>query len=285
MSDQTPPPSDPTPPDVPPDATPPSTPPPPPPPGYGSPPPPPPGYGAPATGGGGYNPPDAISYGWKKFSKAPAQLIVPVLVVALIVFGLAFVGSLILGATLLATSDCTITSFGVEVDAQCGPGFLTTLFGNAILGFLVGIVASCLGAGLVKMALEIVDGRGGTLGDVFAYATKPPVIQAALLVSAASAVGVLLCYVGSIVVGFLTLFTMFFVVDKDMAAVDAIKASVSLTTSRFGETALFYLLAVVVTFVGAILCGVGLLVAIPVVLLAAAYTFRTLHGEPVTPAA
>jgi uncharacterized membrane protein len=37
----------------------------------------------------------------------------------------------------------------------------------------------------------------------------------------------------------------------------------------------------VIALVGACLCGVGLLVAMPVVTIAAAYTFRVLQGQPV----
>ena len=109
-------------------------------------------------------------------------------------------------------------------------------------------------------------------------------LTASLLVAVASAVGVLFCYIGSIVVGFLTMFTMFFVVDRGMAPVDAIKASFQLTTSRLGDTVVFYILAVLVVIAGAILCGVGLLAAVPVALLGAAYTFRVLHNQPVSPA-
>ena len=46
---------------------------------------------------------------------------------------------------------------------------------------------------------------------------------------------------------------------------------------------MFYLLGIVAFIVGAVLCLVGLLVAAPVVLIGAAYTFRRLHDEPVTP--
>jgi uncharacterized membrane protein len=192
---------------------------------------------------------------------------------------------IVLRATLLATDDCTRVIFGQEVESQCGPGFITSLFGAAIAGFVVSVVVGALGAGLVKAALEVVDGRSANLADVFTWATKPNVITASVLVAAASALGVLACYVGSIIVGFLTMFTMFFVVDKDMAPVDAIKASFALTTSRLGETVVFYILAVLVVIAGAILCGVGLLAAVPVALLGAAYTFRSLHNEPVSPPA
>jgi uncharacterized membrane protein len=41
----------------------------------------------------------------------------------------------------------------------------------------------------------------------------------------------------------------------------------------------------VVTAIGGIVCGVGLLVAYPIVLIGQAYTFRVLNNEPVTPAA
>ena len=147
---------------------------------------------------------------------------------------------------------------------------------------MASFIAQVLGAGLIKSALNVADGKPVNAGDVFGYATKSNVIATAALVAAATFVGSLLCYLPGLVVGFLTLFAMFYVVDKDMAPVDAIKASVSLTTSRLGETILFYLLGIVVIFVGAILCLVGLLAAVPVVLAAAAYTFRVLNNEPVT---
>ena len=75
---------------------------------------------------------------------------------------------------------------------------------------------------------------------------------------------------------------MFYVVDQDMAPVDAIKASVNFVTSHLGETIVFYLLGIVVLFVGALLCGIGLLVAVPIVLIAAAFTFRVLNGQQVS---
>jgi uncharacterized membrane protein len=78
---------------------------------------------------------------------------------------------------------------------------------------------------------------------------------------------------------------MFYVVDKNLPAVEAVKASVSLTTSRLGDTVLFYVLGIICLVVGAILCLVGLLAAVPVVLAGAAYTYRVLNDEPVAPAA
>lgn len=282
MSDETPPP--------PADGAPPPPPPPPPPPGdgggYGPPAPPtPPAYGAPAAGSGGYSATEAVSYGWSKFSKKPADLIVPVLIVAVAVIIVEIVVQVLLRNTLLSTHDCTRSAFGVDYTSQCGPGFFVTILGSGIAAAFVSFLTQMLGAGLIKAGLNVVDGKPVSTAEVFSYATRPNVVVAAALIAVATLVGTILCYIPGLIVGFLTTYTLFFVVDKDMAPMDAIKASVSFTTSHLGETIVFYLLAIVCIIVGAILCGVGLLAAIPVVLVGAAYTFRMLHNEPVTPAA
>jgi uncharacterized membrane protein len=256
--------------------------------GYGAgaaPPPPPSEYGAPPAGAGGYSPIEAMQYGWAKFTKGPATLLVPALLVLVVLIVIDVVVQIILRSALLGTHDCTRTVLGTTIhNAQCGPGFFTTIFVSALGGLVASFIGQLLGAGLIKSALNLVDGKPVNAGDVFGYATKPNVVTTAALVAGATFVGTLLCYLPGLVVGFLTLFAMFFVVDKDMAPMDAIKASFSLTTSKFGETILFYLLGIVVIVIGAILCLVGLLAAVPVVLAGAAYTFRLLNNEPVTPA-
>jgi hypothetical protein len=251
------------------------------------PPPPPPAHGAgvPVASGGGYSPVAAIQYGWTKFSKSPGTLLVPALLVIVLNIVISGIIWFILQKTLLGTHDCTKTIFGTTVDTQCGPGLAVTLLGAAVSGGISTFVSSLFGAGLIKCALNVVDGRDADTGDVLGYATKPEVVTTAAMLGVLSFVGTLLCYLPAIVVSFLTVFTMFYVVDKGLSGVDAIKASVSLVTSRIGETILFYLLAAVVLVVGAILCLIGLLAAVPVVLAAAAYTYRVLNNEPVAPAA
>ncbi|MCZ4499440.1 MAG: hypothetical protein JWQ74_1993 [Marmoricola sp.] len=259
---------------------------PPPPGGYGTPPaPPPPPYGAPPLGSGGYNAADAIKYGWARFSKAPGTLLVPVIVVILSVVLVQVVIQLLLAASLLGTHDCSQTVLGYRVTAQCGPGFFVRLLGAGIGAAIAGLIGQALGAGLIKCSLNFVDGKPVNVSDIFTYATKTNVVVTAALIAAATFVGTLLCYLPGIAVGVLTAFAMFFVVDKDMEPVDAIKASFTFVTSKFGDLFVFYILAVVVTVVGLIACLIGVFAAIPVVLTGAAYTFRILHNEPVVPAA
>jgi uncharacterized membrane protein len=246
--------------------------------GYGAAAPPPP----PVTGPEGYDAVEAIKYGWAKFSKKPAELLVPVLLTLVAVIVVAVVVNLLLAATLLGTRDCTQTVLGTTYDGQCAPGFFVQLLGAAISSVLVGFVAQLFFASLIKGALEVVDGRPVSLGQMWEGWDKAQVLVAAILVSVATAVGVIACYVGSIVVAFLLQYTLYFVVDQKMSAVEAMRASVKFTTSHLSETIVFYLLTIVVGIVGAILCGIGLLAAIPVILIGQAYTFRVLHGRQVS---
>jgi uncharacterized membrane protein len=286
MSDQAPPPEEPT-PGQPPQGQPPQG---QPAPGgspYGSAPPPPMPAMPPAGPGGSrpYSAPSAISYGWSKFTRSPGQLLVPVLIVAVVVIVLEILVQIVLRATLLGTHSCTQTIFGNTVQTQCGPGFTIGLIGAGIAGFVISLFAQALGAGLIKAGLNVADERPVSMSEVFSYVTKGNVIVAALIVSAATAIGTILCYFPGIIVAFLLAFTMYFVVDQDMAPMDAVRASYKFTTGHLGETILFYLLAGLMLIVGALLCLVGLLAAVPVALIGGAYTYRVLQNQPVSPTA
>lgn len=262
--------------------------PPPPPPGGGftPPPPPPPAYGGMGNMGNAapWGPTEAIGYGWNKFIKKPGELIVPVLIVIAIVVVVEIVVRLLLSATLLGTHECTTEVLGTSVKTQCGPGMVVNIIGSAISGFFVSVLASALGAGVIKSALNVVDGKPVVVGDIFTYAQRPEVLTAAVLLAAGSFVATLLCYFPVIIWQFLTYFTMYFVVDKGLKPADAIKASFSFVTASLGNMILLAILCALVSVVGVILCCVGLLAAIPIVLLAGAFTFRRLHNEPVTAA-
>lgn len=265
------------------DTTPPSdqsgggTPPPPPPP------PPPPAYQAPPSNSDGYDAVEAIKYGWAKFTKNPGQLLVPGLVFLLSVIVVEVVVQIVVQSVLLGTHDCTTTLFGATVNSKCGPGFFMSLFANSIGSFAASLLISALGAGMIKCALNLVDGREVVVGDVFGYVAKPNVFATAALIAVATFVGTLLCVLPGIIVSFLTTFAMFYVVDKGKSPTDAIRASISLMTSRLGDMIIFFLLGIACIIVGVIACGIGIFVAAPVVAIAAAFTFRTLNGEPVSP--
>ena len=292
---------------------PPTTPPPtdpPPPPSSDLPPPPPPGdtYGGAAGGAGGYGAPpanpygqqpqegqggapysaiDALGYGWKKFFASPGTLLIPILVVGVALLVFSVIIELLIGATLLGNHDCTRTvtngATTIRLTGECGPNLFVRLLGAAIASAIVVAVVQVLTAGLYKGATHVTDGKPFSVGQIFDGWDKAQVAIAALIIAAATFVGTLLCYLPGLIVGFLTGYTLLFIVDKQMTAVDAIKASVSFVWSNLGNTLLFWILGLLALAVGAIICFVGLLVAAPVVLIGLAYTYRRLQNEPVIP--
>ena len=156
---------------------------------------------------------------------------------------------------------------------------------NTVRSFVFGLVAQAVGlilaAAQIKGALDAVDGKEVTLGSMFEGWDKVKVIIAAVIVSVLTVIGFVLLIIPGIIVAFLTYYTQFYVVDRDLSPVEALRASVAFTSAHLGPLVVLTLLAIGVLILGAVCLLVGLLVAFPTVLIAAAYTFRQLP-QPAT---
>jgi len=247
--------------------------------GYGEAPPPPPPPAPP--GGNAYNIGDALSYGWKKFQENVGQIIIA----ALVLFAVYLVaGAIAFGFQALMTSntECFVNSEGRLVCDE-GSGWIWRMIVSAIaVGFLF-IVGQIVGAGIIRGALGITEGRPFQTSDIFRTDQLGSVVVASLIVGIATTIGYALCYLPGIVIAFLTSYTLFFVIDKNLAPVDAIRASYDLVTKNLGNTVLWYLVGGLVAVAGVIACFVGLIVTIPLVIIGTAYTYKTLTAEPVAP--
>ncbi len=245
---------------------------------YPPPPPPPPSSPPPYGYGYGYGAPpprpfsagDAFGYGWKTFWRHPG----PFILVALLMMVVSAVVNAI-GSGLTRGEASTAGLFN-------GAAVTGTLSGVSLLfSFLAAVATVFFNAALVRGALDAADGRPVTVGSMFERWDKGAVLVAALIVGALSTIGTILCILPGIAVTFLAWFTTFFVIDRGAAAWQSVKASFSFTSGHLGPLLLCALLGVVTLVIGALLCGVGLLFAVPIVVLAGAYAFRALHGQQV----
>ena len=64
---------------------------------------------------------------------------------------------------------------------------------------------------------------------------------------------------------------------------DAIKASFDTVKKNLGPSILAFLIAAVIMAVGSFVCGIGIIVALPVAELFLEYAYRTLTGGQVAP--
>jgi uncharacterized membrane protein len=235
----------------------------PPPPEGSYPPPPAGGYQPPIGGGGAYSPTDAIAYGWKKFTQN--------------------VGPLILGALILIVSSIVLSALASAIAPSPGFTFELETISSLIAQIITGTVGYIFSAMLARGALDIVEGESFNVGRAFSKLNISAVLVTGLMLSVFTIIGFTLLLLPGIVFTIFSFFTMYFVVDKGLAPFEALTASFKLVSANLGNAVLTALLAFLVILVGLIALCVGILVAIPVITIAAAYAYKKFLGEPVAP--
>ena len=220
-------------------------------------------------------------------------LIVPALVYVLAVGAIAgvlyfaVIAAVIGGAGLDSSSYTYDPSTGTYSGdfSNAGASFFSVTFILIMVAFV--LVLMVLGA-LVQSAylngiLQIADGRPVQIGDFFKPRNLGQVLVAGLIVGVLTAVGYGLCYLPGIIVALFLMFTYLFVIDRNLGAIDAIKASFDTVKKNLGPSILAFLIAAVIMAVGSFVCGIGIIVALPVAELFLAYAYRTLTGGQVAP--
>ncbi len=186
---------------------------------------------------------DALSFGWAKFQ--------------------ANIGSIVLSALVLLV--------GVGLVAVLG--FFAGLVLQAVLAAVLLVVFQVIAADLIRAALTVIDGGSWEFSEVLRTDKIGKVVVTALIVGAITVVGTLLCYFPGLIAGFMLSYSLYFVVDRDLEPMAAVKASVELTKNNLGNTLVWYIVGAIVAFAGFLACGVGALVSLPVVLLGTAYSY------------
>ncbi len=235
--------------------------------------------------GGGNQPAEAsaaIKYGWEKFKGNWGEITVALIIGFVAIVVLSVIGYFIRDS-LTSVDECRVNiNEGVFRTSGCeSPGFFTTLIANGIFQVLYYLGTMVLQLFVIRATLMIVRGEKLEASKIMSVENFGPYVLTGLLVGVLTFVGLILCVLPGLAVMFFTMFWGYFVVDKKMSPIEAITASFNLVKENAGAVIIFLLLSWVVTIVGAIACGVGLIVAIPVVTIATGYMYKRLQGEPV----
>ncbi|MBB1041463.1 MULTISPECIES: hypothetical protein [unclassified Dietzia] len=149
----------------------------------------------------------------------------------------------------------------------------------AFLGSILAIAVSFLfQAFIIRGALLEVDGHKPEIGDFFKLQNFGAFVIAAILVAIATSIGLILLIIPGIVIAFFLYWTLHFVVDRNMTAIDAMKSSVNAIKSDAGNLFALAVLNILVVVAGFLALFVGLLIAIPVATLASVFAYRTITG-------
>lgn len=255
----------------------------------GYPPPPHGGYSPPPPGGPGFggaeqfNIGEAFTWAWNKFGKNAAALIVPTLVYGLIVgvlYGIMYGIAIALAPDQI--TDYNSYENGVSYSFSTGFGlasFVVLALGGLVLLVVIGAIQSAYLAGV----LDIANGQPVTIGSFFKPRNVGSVVIASVIVGVLTSIGYLLCVLPGLAVAIFTIFTTVLVVDRNLSPIDAIKASVDIVKANFVQVLLAWLIIAVIATVGSLLCGIGLIVALPVAALFLVYTYRKLSDGQIAP--
>lgn len=265
-----------------------------PPPGYGAPPPqqppsygaPPPGYGAPPPGYGApagqpsqpFSIGEAFSWAWNKFTQNAASLVVATLIYGILI-GIAYAISA-LGGGLGSTTTTTNSDGYSTASTNISAGGLAMMIVGYVLVYAVGIFAQ---SAYLSGILDIADGRPVSIGSFFKPRNLGQVILAAIIIGILTSIGSFLCIIPGLVVGIFAQFAVPFVIDRSQSAIDGLKSSFSTVSSNFANSLLAWLVGVAAVTVGALACGVGILVGGPIAALVLIYAYRKLSGGQVVP--
>ncbi len=200
---------------------------------------------------------DSLSYGWKTF-KANWQFLVSVALV-----------------TFLVNLIPRQLSGWAEGEL---PGF-TFLF--SIMGALANLVVSI---GSTVILLKLVDQKIPRFDDLWKhYSLMLNYFLASALMGLIIFAGIILLIVPGLYFAVKYHFMMYFVVDKKMGPLEALRASGKITEGVKWKIVGLVLASAGVMILGALALGIGILVAIPVIGLADVYVYRKLlnahHAE------
>ena len=201
---------------------------------------------------------DAIRFGWESFKKHAGFLIGAIVVVGLIL-GLLYIPQ----AWALSESST----------------------GLYILFYIIYLIAAwVLSIGAVRIMLDIHDGKQPEFSDLFTHWNLlGKYIAVSILGGIVTMIGFFLLIVPGIIASIGLSLAMYYVIDKGMGPIDALKASWEDTKGVKLDLLGFFILIWLINMAGAFALGVGMLVTLPLSGLAMVYVYRHLSGGSAAP--
>lgn len=210
---------------------------------------------------------DAINEAWRLFQQQAGTWILAMLIGAAVLVGVYFVAFAVLGAMLFSTA-----AVGDRAAMILAPAQMILFF---VMMFAISAAALIIMGGMYRMAIKQMRGETISIGDMFSVTdVLLQLFIAALLVSLITSVANGFCYVPGLIAGGTLMLAIPLVVDQRMGALQAISQSWNLLKNDIVMATVFYFLLMLLQLLGAIPCGLGLLVTFPLWPLSIAVIYR-----------
>jgi uncharacterized membrane protein len=153
---------------------------------------------------------------------------------------------------------------------------------SASIGLAGMVISGPIFGGIYLMFLKRVRGQEATIQDVFA-GFSPAFLQlflAGLVKDLLTGSGMFLCLIPGIYLAVAWVFTLFLVIDKRMEFWPAMETSRKVVTKNWFGMFVFMLACFGVNLLGALACGIGLLITMPITLGAIACAYEDIFVSP-----
>lgn len=207
---------------------------------------------------------DVIGEAWKLVQPSIGQWALALLIVGALVFVVNIISSIIQAP------------FSPRQGQSPGLMFYMMLLVAQVIGAVIQGVAL---AALYRMAIANIRTGKADLNQMFGVTeVLAPVLVASILVYLATIVGFVLCIVPGIIAALGLTMTQPLIVDQKLAPVDAMKASWAGMKPHLGSLFVLGFVLGLLNFAGALACGVGLFVTVPIYVVAMALVYRDVFG-------
>ena len=151
---------------------------------------------------------------------------------------------------------------------------------HLVIALIVYGLSVLIDMGMIAFFLKAHDDASSVkLADLYHARSFWNYLVAVVVVAILTVIGLVLLIVPGVILILMWAFVKFLIVERDIGAFDAMKESARITKGSRLDLLLLMLFAVIINIVGAILLGVGLLVTIPVSLLAVTHAYRMLSAK------
>lgn len=169
----------------------------------------------------------------------------------------------------------TIISQGLQASLNSENQFVASF----LVSIVMWIVGSIISMGVIFITLQFVDKKKPQVKDVFYTKNLFNFILASIMKTLIIFVGYLLLIIPGIIFSIKLQYAEYLIVDKQKDAVDSLKGSWELTKGVKWNLFLFGLLLGLINILGFLALFVGLLVTVPLSMVANAYVYRKLLAQ------
>lgn len=210
--------------------------------------------------------------GWRTFIGNAEAILVATLVLSTTGVVVHVLLQYLLGVGVAGSSDCARPFLDQVLRARCGPTDARAQLTLLLAMFALYAVGQLVVAGLYRACLDAVD-RAPVRSPMRGWVTAG-MVGAVVLAAALLTISTVFLVLPAIVLGFLIRYAPLFVLDQRMGPAAALVASTRFVVADLGAEIAFAARATVLLLAGLLLLGLGLYVAVPVVLLAQTHRYR-----------